>query len=195
VISMRMKWLISLLGILLLGPQTAFASDTTGALVIIPIGGSVIGLVMGAVIWLKLRRQGRKASVWLMLPAGVAAGIVLSALALAVALWSNMDKVVASFGPPAREGGGGINSIQVPPSFSTKQLEAFYRLINNRENSVLRGHEFTVALVRQSNGIHQVQLGVYPRIGSPSERSVIDSEVERQMDLFLGRVPGDTTGK
>ena len=188
-----MKRLISLFGILLLGPQTAFASDTTGALVIIPIGGSVLGLIIGAVICLKLRRKGRKASVWLMLPAGVAAGIVLSALALAVALWSNMDKEVASFGPPAREGGGGINSIQVPDSFSTKQLEAFYRRINNRENSVLRGYEFTVALVRQSNGIHQVQVGVYPRIASLGDRMSVESEVGRQMDLFLGRAPSDTT--
>jgi hypothetical protein len=130
-----------------------------------------------------------------MLPAGVAAGIVLSTMALAVALWSNMDKVVASFGPPTREGGGGINSIQVPHSFSAKQLEAFYRLIGNRENSVLRGYEFTVALVHLSNGIDQVQLGVYPRIRSPGERSVIESEVERQMDIFLGRFPSDTPRK
>ena len=188
-----MKRLISLFGILLLGPQTAFASDTTGALVIIPIGGSVLGLIIGTVICLKLRRKGRKASVWLLIPAGIVAGIVLSALALAVALWSNMDKEVASFGPPAREGGGGINSIQVPDSFSTKQLEAFYRRINNRENSVLRGYEFTVALVRQSNGIHQVQVGVYPRIASLGDRMSVDSEVGRQMDLFLGRAPSDTT--
>ena len=46
--------------------------------------------------------------------------------------------------------------------------------------------------MRQSEGTDHLQLGVYPRIASPGERQVIESEVERQMDIFLGRIPSDT---
>src|SRR5262245_22074787 len=50
-----------ILGAILLSVQGASASDTTGALVLIPIVGGVIGLVIGAVICIVVcsRRQGQ----------------------------------------------------------------------------------------------------------------------------------------
>jgi hypothetical protein len=187
-----MKRYTIILGAILLSVQGASASDMTGALVLIPIAGGVVGLVIGAVICIVVcsRRRGRRA-VWFSLPIYGVAGFVVSVAALNIEMSKYEDKVVCSFGRYDRMRGG-MGVITVPQNFSGSDLEQFYRLLTNRENAILSSHEFAAALVHQGNGIDQVYLNVYPSLDTANEEYTrINDEVHRQMEIVLKR---DTHG-
>jgi hypothetical protein len=182
-----MKRCALILGAIVLSVLSASASDTTGALVLLPIAGGVVGLVIGAIICAIVcsRKSGRRA-IWLSLPIFGMAGFGLSVVALKIEMSKYEDKVVCSFGRYDHiQGGMGV--ITVPPSFAASDLERFYRLLTNRENAVLSSHEFAAALVHQGNGIDQVYLNVYPSLDDPTEYSRINDEVKRQMEIALKR--------
>jgi hypothetical protein len=186
-----MKRHLIVLGAILLSVQRVSASDMTGALVLVPIAGGVIGLAIGAVICAMVcsRRSGRR-RIWFSLPILGVAGVVLSVMALNLEMSKFENKVVCSFGR-YDELRGGMGVITVPHSFSASDLEQFYRLMTNRDNAILSSHEFAVALVHQGHGIDQVHLNVYPGLDTAKEEYTrINDEAQRQMSIVLNRDKG-----
>lgn len=157
----------------------------TGALVMVPVAGSLAGLVLGVIVCTVVCVRSRwKRAIWFSLPVYGVAGMVFAMVALNFTMAKHRDKVVCSVGryDPQR---GGMGVITVPPSFSAADLERFYARLTNRENAILSSHEFAAALVHQGNGIDQVYLNVYPSLEIPDEYTRINDEVQRQMDAIL----------
>ena len=180
-----MKRYALILAAILLCAQTASASDTTGALVLIPIAGGLAGLAVGAVVCFVVNATNRgKRAIWLSLPLFGVAGVVLSLVAAHHEAAKYEDKVVCSFGNYDRHRGG-LGVIQVPHDFSAPDLEQFYSLLTNRDNAILSSHEFAAALVHQGNGLDQVYLNVSPDLQIPDEYTKVNDEVQRQMDTVL----------
>ncbi len=180
-----MKRFIMVLGAIFLGIQRTSASDTTGALVLIPIAGGVVGLVIGAAVCTAIcwgARQRRK--IWFSLPLFGAAGFVLPVVAIMLLMAQHRDKIVCTFGRYDHMRGG-MGVITVPHDFSRSDLAQFYGQITNRQNAILSWHEFAVALVHQGNGIDQVYLNVYPNLDMTTEYRPVNDEVRRQMDIVL----------
>lgn len=182
---MRLSWAI-VAAVMLAGVPSSFASDTTAALILIPIGGGIIGLVVGAIIC-AIARLTKRANrvIWFSLPvfALIGTGIAVGAVNSKTSAYE--DKIVASFGTYDHQRGG-MGVLQVPADFSPTDLREFYGLLTNRENAVLSSHEFATALVRQGNGTTQVYLNVYPDLNSTNgEYSVVNGEVQRQLDSLL----------
>jgi hypothetical protein len=164
----------------------------TGALVLVPIAGGVIGLAIGAAICALVcsMRTGRR-MIWFSLPIYGVAGVAVSVVALNLEMSKYEDKVVCSFGR-YDDLRGGMGVITVPHSFSAADLEQFYGLLTNRDNAILSSHEFAAALVHQANGIDQVHLNVYPSLATTNEEyTTINAEAQRQMSIVLMRRKGE----
>src|SRR4051794_19133379 len=75
---LRRKRYVIVLGAILLSVQRASASDMTGALVLVPIAGGVIGLAIGAAICALVcsMRTGRR-MIWFSLPIYGVAGVAV----------------------------------------------------------------------------------------------------------------------
>lgn len=185
----RVKLPIVTAGLVVLCARSARASDTTGALVVIPVACGAAGLTIGGIICAVLvSRRGGERSVWLSLPVYGIAGAALGLAFLFGAVSRNEDKVVSSFGRYDRYRGG-MGACPVPLDFSATELKEFYGLISNRENAVLRSHEFAAALIHGANGLARVELNVYPALDMKTEYQAVNDEVHRQMDIVLQRHP------
>jgi hypothetical protein len=179
----------------ILSTQNACASDTTGLLVFISISGIVIGLFIGIIICfiLSTKKKIRK-TIWLTLPVYPIIGGMITFYLIMSLLHLNEDVIETSFGKydPQR---GGMGVIQVPHNFKKNKLEHFYATINDKTNLILFSHEYSVAIIKQFNGIRQVHLNVYPSIKNRDEYFKINNEIEKKMKIILNQKTKKTSVK
>jgi hypothetical protein len=172
---------------LLLSVEAVSASDTTGALILVPVGGAMVGLALAtAFCVLFSSREGRRRYVWFTLPLFAMVGFMIGIGALRGAMSKYESKVVCSFGRYDRlRGGMGVQP--VPHTFAMKDVEQVYSSLTNRTNALLAPYEFAVALVHQANGIDQLYFNVYPSLETPQPYIQVDGEVHRQAGIIIAR--------